>query len=93
MDELEATLEDEDADKEEIEDASKALSEELQEIGKQMYDGAAAQGGPEGGMGGGMGGEGGMGGGMGGDGAAAEGEDEEYVDADFEDVEEEDEEA
>jgi len=89
MDELEATLEDEEASMEEIEDASKALSEELQEIGKQMYDGAAAQGGPQGGP------EGGMGGGMGDvgaeGGAAAGDEDEEYVDADFEDVEEDEE--
>ncbi|WP_227131512.1 molecular chaperone DnaK [Halorubellus salinus] len=85
MDELEATLDDDEVSKEEIEDASKALSDELQEIGKQMYDGAAAEGGPEGAQAG----PGGMGG-AGPEGAAAEG-DEEYVDADFEDVEEDEE--
>jgi molecular chaperone DnaK len=100
---LQEVVDDEDATKEELEDAAEDLSEELQEIGKQMYqeeaqgaaDGAAA-GGP-GGVGGAAGGPGaGAAGGpgagaAGGPGAGAAGAGEEYVDADFEDVDEEDE--
>ncbi|MFD1644599.1 molecular chaperone DnaK [Haloarchaeobius litoreus] len=77
MDEVEAVISDDDASKDEIEAAAESLSKELQEIGKQMYEGAAA---PNGGMGGGAAG----GAAPGGD--AAE-DDEEFVDADFEDVE------
>ncbi|WP_267642702.1 molecular chaperone DnaK [Haloarchaeobius amylolyticus] len=80
---VEEVIDDSDATKEDIEAATEALSSELQEIGKQMYDQqAAAQGG---GMGGGMGGAGDMGG------AAPGDDDEEFVDADFEDVDEKDE--
>jgi len=97
IEDVEEVLEDEDADTDEIESATEALTEELQEIGKQMYEGQAAQAGP-GGAGGaagaGPGGMGGMGGaagpggaGPGGaGGAGADGDDGEYVDADFEDV-------
>ena len=79
-----------------LESATESLSEELQEIGKQMYQ-QQAQTGPGGagaGAGPGPGGMGGMGGGPGGagPGAGAEDDDEEYVDADFEDVDEDDEE-
>ncbi len=86
-----------------LESATESLSEQLQEIGKQMYQQQAQQaagaGGGPGGMGG-MGGAGpgagagagtGAGGGAGPGGAGAEG-DEEYVDADFEDVDDDDEE-
>jgi molecular chaperone DnaK len=99
---VEEVLEDEDATKDVIEEATETLSDELQEIGKQMYqdqaqEAAEGAGGP-GGMGGaggpgGMGGAGGpgdMGGAGGAGGAASAGE--EYVDADFDDVDEEDEE-
>lgn len=72
------TLADEDSTTEEVESATEALSAELQEIGKQMYQQQAAQGG------GGMGPEGGPGG-MG-DPTAGPGDTDEYVDADFEDV-------
>lgn len=99
IEDVEEVLEDEDADTDEIESATEALTEELQEIGKQMYEGQAAQAGP-GGAGGaagaGPGGMGGMGGaaGPGGAGGAgpggADADDEEYVDADFEDVDDED---
>ncbi|WP_436901067.1 molecular chaperone DnaK [Halovenus halobia] len=92
IEDVEAVLEDEDAEREEIEDATETLTEELQEIGKQMYQqqaGAAGAGGP------GAAGAGGPGAGAGagpaggpGAGAAGAGEDEEYVDADFEDVDE-----
>ncbi|MCT9096012.1 molecular chaperone DnaK [Haloarchaeobius sp. HME9146] len=81
MENVEEVVADSESTKEDIEEATKALSTELQEIGKQMYDQeAAAQGG-------------GMGGGMGGDmgGAAPGGDDDEFVDADFEDVDEKDE--
>ncbi|WP_435363320.1 molecular chaperone DnaK [Haloarchaeobius sp. DYHT-AS-18] len=75
MENVEDVVADSESTKEDIEEATKALSTELQEIGKQMYDQeAAAQGG-------------GMGGGMGG--AAPGGDDDEFVDADFEDVDEE----
>ncbi|WP_096391026.1 molecular chaperone DnaK [Halopenitus persicus] len=103
MDDVEDVLADEDADIDEIESATEDLAEQLQEIGKQMYQEQAAQAGAAGGAGaagagpGGMGGAGGAGpGGMGGAGGAAgngagEPGDDEYVDADFEDVDEDDE--
>jgi len=95
IEDVEAVLEDEDADREEIEEATETLTEELQEIGKQMYQqqaqagaggpGAGAAGGPGAGPAGGPGGAGGPGAGA----AGAGGEGEEYVDADFEDVDDE----
>ncbi|MFC4437814.1 MULTISPECIES: molecular chaperone DnaK [Natrialbaceae] len=97
VEDLEETIDDDDAEAEDIEEATESLSTELQEIGKQMYQqeaGAAGAGGAAGGAAGaGPGGMGGMGGGPnpGPGGAAADGEDEEFVDADFEDVEENDE--
>ncbi|THE66429.1 molecular chaperone DnaK [Salinadaptatus halalkaliphilus] len=103
IEDLEETIDDEDADADAIEDATEKLSTELQEIGKQMYQQAGAEGeagagggaGPGGaaGAGAGPGGMGGMGGGPNpGPGGAAGGEDEEFVDADFEDIDDEDEE-
>ncbi|SDX85047.1 molecular chaperone DnaK [Halobellus clavatus] len=94
IEDVEATLEDEDATKEELEDVTEALTTELQEIGKQMYEaqqaaGAGGAGAGAGAAGAGPGGPGGAGpGGMGG----AAGDGDEYVDADFEDVDEDDEE-
>ncbi|WP_439025735.1 molecular chaperone DnaK [Haloarchaeobius sp. DT45] len=82
MENVEDVVADSDSSKEDIEEATKALSKELQEIGKQMYDQQAAANG------------GGMGGGMGGatpGGAAPGDDDEEFVDADFEDVDEKEE--
>ena len=71
-----------------FEQATETLAQELQEIGKQMYDQqaqqAAAGGAGPGGAAGGPGGAGPGGAGPGAEGAAADGE--EYVDADFEDV-------
>ncbi|AEH38811.1 molecular chaperone DnaK [Halopiger xanaduensis] len=103
IDDLEATIDDDEADAEAIEEATEDLSQELQEIGKQVYQqqagagaaGAGGAGAAGGAAGAGPGGMGGMGGGPnpgpeGGAGAAG-GDDEEYVDADFEDVEENDE--
>ncbi|WP_198948044.1 molecular chaperone DnaK [Halorubrum sp. Ib24] len=101
IEDVEAVLEDEDADTDEIESVTEALTEELQEIGKQMYEGQAAQAGP-GGAGGAAGGPGGMGGRAGPaarrsgrragpGGAGPDGDDEEYVDADFEDVDDDEE--
>ena len=105
IEEVEAVLEDDDATKADIEDATETLSEELQEIGKQIYQQQATEAGGAGpgGAGAGPGGVGGAGPGAGagpggagvggaGPGAGA-GEDvgEEYVDADFEDVDGEDE--
>ncbi|WP_435345300.1 molecular chaperone DnaK [Haloarchaeobius sp. HRN-SO-5] len=80
MEEVEAVISDDEAEKDEIEDATEHLTTELQEIGKRMYEGAAT-------ADGGMGGAGAAGPGAGPEGAADEGE--EYVDADFEDVDEE----
>ncbi|MFB6252329.1 MAG: molecular chaperone DnaK [Halobellus sp.] len=92
IEDVEATLEDEDATKEDLEDVTEALTTELQEIGKQMYEAqqaAGAGGAGAGAAGAGPGGAAGPGpGGMGG----AAGDDDEYVDADFEDVDEDDEE-
>ncbi|MDY6817640.1 MAG: molecular chaperone DnaK [Halobacteriales archaeon] len=97
---VEDTLENDDATKEDYEDVTEALSEKLQEIGKQMYQQQAAQAGAGGaGAGPGAGAAGGAGpGGMGGAGPGAgaaggagpegAGGDQEYVDADFEDVDE-----
>ncbi|WP_306058411.1 molecular chaperone DnaK [Natronococcus wangiae] len=98
VEDLEETIDDDDAEAEDIEDATEALSTELQEIGKQMYqqagaEGAAGAGAAGGAAGAGPGGMGGMGGGPNpGPGGAAGGEDEEFVDADFEDVGENDDE-
>ncbi|WP_251330487.1 molecular chaperone DnaK [Haloplanus pelagicus] len=81
---VEETLDDEDAETEDLKDATEALSEELQEIGKQMYQEQAqqAQAGA-GGAGAGAGGMGGMGG-PGPDAGAGAADGDEYVDADFE---------
>jgi molecular chaperone DnaK len=98
IEDVEAVLEDEDADKDDIEAATDELAEELQEIGKQVYQQQAAEGaGGAGAAGAGPGGMGGMGGagpgpGAGAAGAGAAGADEEYVDADFEDVEDDEDE-
>ena len=103
IEDVEAVLEDDDAETAEIESVTEALTEELQEIGKQMYEGQAAQAGPGGAGGaggagpggagpGGMGGAAGPGAGAAGPGAAGAGDDdEEYVDADFEDVDDDEE--
>ncbi|QCC52714.1 molecular chaperone DnaK [Halapricum salinum] len=89
IDDVEEVLEDEDADTEDYEEATETLTEELQEIGKQMYQEQAQQ--AAGGAGAGPGGAAGAGpGGAAGAGGAA-GQGEEYVDADFEDVQEDDE--
>jgi len=90
VEEVEAVLEDDDAETDAIETATETLTDELQEIGKQMYQEQAAQAGPGGAAGAGPGGMGGMGDG-GGPGAGADAGDDEYVDADFEDVDENDE--
>jgi molecular chaperone DnaK len=87
VEDVEEVLEDEDATKEDYEEVTDALSKQLQEIGKQMYEQQAQQ---QAAGGGGMGGAGGMGGD--GPGAAGDGGDEDFVDADFEDVDEDDEE-
>ncbi|MCG1002746.1 MULTISPECIES: molecular chaperone DnaK [Halobacterium] len=85
---VEALLDEDDVDPEELEDATESLSKTLQEIGKQAYQQEAQAGaGGAGAAGAGMGGMGGAGPGAGGD-----GDDEEFVDADFEDVEEDSEE-
>jgi len=92
IEDVEAVLEDDDADTEEIQDATEALTTELQEIGKQMYQEQAqqAQAGAGGaGAGAGPGGMGGMGGAGPGD-AGAAGDGDEYVDADFEEKDDED---
>jgi len=85
---VEAVLEDDDADTEEYEEATEALSTELQEIGKQMYQQQAAQ---QAQAGAGGAGAGAAGAGAGGPGEPGAGDDEEFVDADFEDVDEDDE--
>ncbi|WP_276254014.1 molecular chaperone DnaK [Halomontanus rarus] len=99
VEDLEATIDDSDAGAEEIEEATENLSTELQEIGKQIYQEAAAAG--AGGAG--AGGAGAAGAGMGGGpnpgpggpgagaGAGAEDDGEEFVDADFEDVDDDEE--
>jgi len=81
VDDIEALLEDEDADTEEIQDATEALSEDLQEIGKQAYQQQAQAGAGGAGAGAGMGGMGGMG-----DVDPEDVDAEDFVDADFEDV-------
>ncbi|MFC7070255.1 molecular chaperone DnaK [Halobaculum lipolyticum] len=92
---VQEVLGDEEADADELEEATEDLSDALQEIGKQMYEQQAqqAQAGPGGAGGAGPGGMGGMGGGPGGPGGAAgaEGDGEEFVDADFEDVDDDEE--
>jgi molecular chaperone DnaK len=96
--EVEEVLEQEEPTKEEIEQATEYLAEELQEIGKQVYQQQAAEGAAgagaagAGAAGAGPGGMGGAGPGAGPAGAGPGGADEEYVDADFEDVDEDDEE-
>ncbi|WP_254863234.1 molecular chaperone DnaK [Halovivax gelatinilyticus] len=95
VDDLEATIDDRDADAEDIEEATTNLSTELQEIGKQIYQEAAAAG--AGGASGAAGGAAGAGMGDGpnpgpGGPAAGEATEEEYVDADFEEVDDEDDE-
>lgn len=92
---VEETLEDDDATIEELTDATENLAEELQEIGKQMYQQAAqadAAGGPgpNGASAGAGAGAGPAGAGPGADPGDADGENErEYVDADFDDVDDE----
>jgi len=81
---LEETIDDGDATAAEIEEATQELSTELQEIGKQVYEGAAAAG-----AAGGAGGAGGAGAAGGPNPGPAGDEGEEFVDADFEDVEDE----
>jgi len=88
IEDVQETLEDEDAGREDYEEVTEALTEELQEIGKQMYEGQAQQAAGAGAAGG-AAGPGGAGPG-GAAGAGAQGE--EYVDADFEDGDEDDEE-
>ncbi|MCU4717997.1 molecular chaperone DnaK [Halapricum hydrolyticum] len=95
IEDVQETLEDEDAGKEDYEEVTEALTEELQEIGKQMYQEQAQQaaGGAGGAAGAGPGGAAGAGpGGAAGPGAGAAGQGEEYVDADFEDVDEDEDE-
>ncbi|NEU57426.1 molecular chaperone DnaK [Halorussus sp. MSC15.2] len=93
---VQEVLADEDATKEDLEDATESLSDALQEIGKQMYQQEAQAGAGAGPGGAGPGGAAGAGpGGMGGQagpGGAGAGDGEEYVDADFEDVQEDDDE-
>ncbi len=92
IEDVEEVLEDEDAEKDDYEEVTEALTEELQEIGKQMYQEQAQQAagaGPGGAAGAGPGAGAGAGpGGAAGPGAGAGGQGEEYVDADFEDVDE-----
>jgi len=103
IEDVEDVLDDEDAGKEEIESVTEDLAEQLQEIGKQVYQEQAQQAGAAG-AGAGPGGPGGAGGGPGagaagagagpgagpgaGAGPGGAGAGEEYVDADFEDVDE-----
>jgi molecular chaperone DnaK len=93
VEDVEAALEDDDATKEDYEEATQALEDELQEIGKQMYQQQqAAQG-----AAGAAGGPGGVDPEDVAAGADVDPEDvvdegEEYVDADFEDVDEDDDE-
>jgi len=94
VDDLEATIDDSDADAEDIEAATSELSTELQEIGKQIYqEAAAAEAGAGGagaaGAGGGMGGGPNPGPNAGPNAGPAGDEGEEFVDADFEDVDDE----
>ncbi|MEA5407676.1 molecular chaperone DnaK [Haloarculaceae archaeon H-GB2-1] len=97
IEDVEEVLGDEDASKEDYEEVTETLTEELQEIGKQVYQQQAQ----EGAAGAGPGGAGAAGAGPGagaagagpGAGAAGAGQGEEYVDADFEDVQEDDEES
>ncbi len=94
VDDLEATIDDSDADAEDIEAATSELSTELQEIGKQIYqEAAAAEAGAGGagaaGAGAGMGGGPNPGPNAGPNAGPAGDEGEEFVDADFEDVDDE----
>ena len=92
VEDVEDVLEDEDATKEDYEEVTEALSKQLQEIGKRMYQQQAQQ--QAAGGAGGMGGAGpGAGAGSGGAGpGAADGDGEDFVDADFEDVEDDEDE-
>jgi len=81
---VQALLDEDDVDPDELEDATESLSKTLQEIGKQAYQQEAQAGAGAGAAGAGMGGMGGAAG------AGADVDDEEFVDADFEDVEEDD---
>ena len=85
IEDVEEVLESEEPTKEELEDVTEALTTELQEIGKQMYEAQAGAGGA--GAAGAAGGPGPGGAGPGGAGGMG-GDDDEYVDADFEDVDE-----
>ncbi len=76
---VEETIDDGDAEAEDIEEATEHLSDELQEVGKQVYQEAAAGAGAGAGMG-----DMGAGPNPGPEGTADEGE--EFVDADFEDI-------
>ncbi len=95
--EVEDVLEQEEPTKEEIEQATEYLAEELQEIGKQVYQqqaaegaaGAGAAGAGAAGAGPGAGAGAGPGAGAAGAGPGAGAGEEEYVDADFEDVDDE----
>ena len=89
IEDVQEVLENEDAETEELQDVTEALSEALQEIGKQMYQQQAQQ--AQAGPGGAGGPEGGFGPGGPGAGAAGDAEGDEYVDADFEDADEDDE--
>ena len=90
IDDLDAVLEEDDVTADEIEAATEELSERLQNIGKQMYQEAAAGGG---GMGGAAAGgpDAGAGGPAGGPAGEPEGDDEEFVDAEFEDADDDEE--
>ncbi|MEA5386170.1 molecular chaperone DnaK [Haloarculaceae archaeon H-GB11] len=87
IEDVEEVLGDEDASKEDYEEVTETLTEELQEIGKQVYQQQAQEGAAGAGPGAGAAGAGP------GAGAAGAGQGEEYVDADFEDVQEDDEES
>ncbi|MBB6645256.1 molecular chaperone DnaK [Halobellus ruber] len=91
IEDVEDVLDSEEPTKEELEDATEALTTELQEIGKQMYEAQQAAGGA-GAAGAGPGGPGAGAAGPGGPGPGGAGDGDEYVDADFEDVDENDEE-
>ncbi|GGJ15826.1 molecular chaperone DnaK [Halobellus salinus] len=94
VEDVEEVLDSDEPTKAELEDATEALATELQEIGKQMYEGQQAAGAAGAGAGAAGAGPGGPGpGGAGaGAGAGGAGDGDEYVDADFEDVDESDEE-
>ena len=88
IEDVQAVLDEDEPEADDLEDVTEALSETLQEIGKQAYQQQEAQAGAAGGAG--AGGMGGAAGGPGGAAGDAEADDEEYVDADFEDVQDDD---